>query len=265
MKCNKIYIKVFVALTYVAMVVVNFLANALPINNRSTGVISDAYPNLFAPAGLTFSIWGLIYLLLAGYVLYQFGLFGNTSEKEKKGLLEKINFYFILSSLANVAWIFAWHYDFIGLSVLIMVILLISLIKIADIINREKFNLKENIFVHLPFSIYFGWITVATIANITVFLVSINWNGFGMSDQVWTIFALLAGLLIGSLRMWKDRNIFYGLVLVWAYGGILLKHTSINGFAGRYQDIIITISVCLLLLLINLFLLLVYNQKYAKK
>ncbi|QQG52503.1 MAG: tryptophan-rich sensory protein [Candidatus Falkowbacteria bacterium] len=252
MNNKNIIIKAMVAVSYVAMVAVNWLANALPINNRSTGAISDAYPNLFAPAGLTFSIWGLIYLLLASYCLYQFGLFQNDRGRGKAALFQKIGLYFILSSLANIAWIFSWHYDFIGISVVLMAVILFSLIKIADILNKEKLLLKEKFFIRVPFSVYFGWITVAAIANITVFLVSINWNGFGISDQVWTIIVLLAGLLIVILRMIKDKNVAYGLVLVWAYAGILLKHLSADGFSGRYQGVIITTVLCILGFLISL-------------
>jgi len=244
---KNIFIKILAGLAYIAMVFVNFLANSLPINNRSTGAISNAYPNLFAPAGLTFSIWGLIYLMLAGYVLYQFISFGKDSIKKKEGLLNKINILFIATSIANISWIFAWHYDFIGLSVIIMAVLLILLIKIADIIRDGQLKSYEQLFISIPFSIYFGWITVAAIANITVFLVSLGWNGFGIADFIWTSIILLIGALIGILRMRKDKNIAYGLVLIWAYLGILLKHVSVGGFAGKYPNVIITVIVCLAL------------------
>ncbi len=236
-------LKIFTAVTYVGMVVVNYLANSLPINNRSTGMISDAYPNLFAPAGLTFAIWGLIYLLLAGYVLFQF----LDKDQKIEQLLKKINPLFIATSIINILWIFSWHYDYIGVSVILMVALLVLLIKIADIIRGQVFTTNQKIFVWAPFSVYFGWITVATIANITVFLVSLSWNGFGISDYVWTSIILLVGALIGILRMKKDKNIAYGLVLVWAYLGILLKHQSADGFNGQYPSVIVTLAVCLVL------------------
>ncbi len=238
---KNILIKSLAGVTFVAMVAVNFLANSLPINNRSTGAISDAYPNLFAPAGLTFSIWGLIYLLLAGYILYQFF---NNSQKNKE-IFNKINPLFIASSLANIFWIFAWHYDYIGLSVLIMATLLILLIKIADIIRIQQFSPLEKFFIWSPFSVYFGWITVAAIANITVFLVSVGWNGFGIADFVWTSIVLAIGAIIGILRMSRDKNIVYALVLVWAYLGILLKHLSVDGFGGQYPSVIVTVILCL--------------------
>ena len=236
-----IYLKIFAGSAYVAMVVVNFLANGLPINNRSTGEISADYPNLFAPSGVTFSIWGLIYLFLGGYVLYQF----MKSDKSREGLFKKINPLFITSSLANILWVFSWHYDYIGLSVFIIGILLYSLIKIANIIQLEQFSRAEILFIKTPFSMYFGWITVATIANITVFLVSIDWNGFGITDFIWTNIILFIGALIGIARMNKDKNVIYGLVLIWAYLGILLKHLSIAGFNGQYQSIIIVVTLCL--------------------
>ena len=224
------------------MVVMNFLANGLPLNNRSTGAISNDYPNLFAPAGPAFSIWGLIYLLLGAYVIYQF----IKKDQKTENLLNKINPFFIATSLANISWIFAWHYDFIGLSLLIMATLLFLLIKIADILRAEKFTSIENIFVWAPFSIYFGWITVAAIANTTVFLVSIGWNGFGIADFVWTSIILLVGAIIGILRMQKDKNIAYGMVLVWAYSWILFKHISTGGFDGLYPSVIATVIISLI-------------------
>jgi hypothetical protein len=176
------FTKIIAVIAYIGMVIVNFLATSLPINNRSTGAISDAYPNLFAPAGVTFSIWGLIYLLLAGYVIYQFTRGG----KAKDDLIKKINPLFVATSLVNISWIFAWHYDYIGISVILMLCLLVLLIKIANILRTGQFNMLDKLFIRAPFSIYFGWITVATIANITVFLVKTGWNGFGIPDYVWT-------------------------------------------------------------------------------
>ena len=237
-------VKILAGVAYFAMIIINFLANALPINNRSTGQISDAYQNLFAPTGLTFSIWGLIYLLLGGYVVYQF----IKASQQKEELINKINPLFIATSLINIAWIFSWHYDIIPLSVLLMIILLFLLIKIADILHKEQFISPEKLFVKTPFSIYFGWITVAAIANITVFIVSTGWNKFGINEFVWTSIVLLTGALIGVLRINRDKNIAYGLVLIWAYFGILLKHISISGFNGQYPIVIATVITCLGLL-----------------
>lgn len=233
--------KILGGVAYITMVVINFLANDLPLNNRSTGDISNAYPNLFAPAGPAFSIWGLIYLLLGGYVFYQF----VNKDKKTKDLIRKINPLFIATSLANISWIFAWHYDYIGLSVLIMATLLFLLIKIANILHKEQFTSLKKLFIWAPFSVYFGWITVASIANITVFLVSIGWDRFGIANFVWTSIILLVGALIGILRMHKDKNIAYGMVFIWAYSWILFKHVSASGFDGQYPNVIATVIVCL--------------------
>jgi hypothetical protein len=242
---KNLFRRTFVLIAYLGMIFVNYLANALPINGIDTGQISDNYPNLFAPIGFTFSIWGLIYLLLGIYSFYQF-FKPQINEK----LLNKINLYFILTSLINILWIFAWHYDFIGLSVLLMLVLLISLIGIADSFKGQSLSIKEKIIIKLPFSIYFGWITIATIANITILLVSLNWNSFGLSDVFWTIIVLLVGAIIGLLGTIKDKNIAYGLVFIWAYLGIYFKHISTSGFAGRYQEIIMTVVLCIFLFLI---------------
>lgn len=258
---KNILIKSFAGVAFIAMVVVNFLANRLPINDRTTGMISEEYSNLFAPAGFTFSIWGLIYLLLACYVFYQFIPSSKKERQENEVLLKKINILFIATSIANISWIFAWHYDFIVLSVLIMAVLLISLIKIANIIRVKKMTTLEKIFISTPFSVYFGWITVATIANITVFLVSIGWTGFGLADFIWTIIILMAGALIGILRMNKDKSIAYGLVLIWAYFGIMFKHLSTEGFGGQYPSIIGTVFACLILF--GIFVGILIYKKYS--
>lgn len=231
------------------MVVVNVLANALPINGVTTAQVSDSYPNLFAPAGITFSIWGLIYLLLAGYTLYQLGLFQPDRGKSKSRLFEKVGLYFGLSSVANILWIFSWQYNLIGISVVLMLVILFCLIKIADLLRVQTFSKQENFFFKLPFSVYFGWITVATIANITVLLVSIGWQGFGISDQIWMTLILLIGAAIGILRTLKDKSVAYALVLVWAYLGILLKHVAATGFNSQYTEVIVTASMCIALFL----------------
>lgn len=232
-------IKILALLSYVIMVVVNYLAVSIPIGGRSTGQISDNYSNLFAPAGYAFSIWGLIYTLLAIYVIYQFW-------NKKDDLLERVNKIFIINALLNACWIFAWHYDIIWLSVIIMAGLLFTLIRIADIFRENILSQKDRWLVRLPFNVYFGWITVATIANITVFLVYLGWNGFGLSNIFWTVVVLLVGALIGSWRMLQDRFVSYGLVLVWAYSAILSKHLSESGFRGQYPAIIGTVALCLL-------------------
>ncbi len=254
-----IYLKILALVSFLVMIVANALANILPINNITTGQISDSYPNLFAPAGFTFSIWGLIYLLLFIYTIYQFFLKGKDEE-----IIKKISPYYIASSLINATWIFAWHYEQIFLSVILMLGILYCLIKIANIMRDQKLEFMKNLFLSVPFSIYFGWITVATVANITVFLVSTGWNGFGVADYVWTSIILLVATFVGIARTFYDKKIAYILVFIWAYYGILSKHTSLNGFNNQYSLIIYTLYICLGLFLITTIYFLVKKPSTTK-
>ncbi len=242
-------VKVLVVLTFLGMVTVNSLANFLPINGQTTGEVSESYPNLFAPAGLAFIIWGLIYFLLAGYTLYQLGFFQERWPKNRAGLLNAVGLYFSVSSLANTGWIFAWHYNRIGLSMLLMAVILVCLIQIARAINGHELSLREYLFIKLPFSVYFGWITVATIANATTLLVSLGWDGFGLSEATWAVIIILTGLVIAVATMLRFRDIAYGLVVIWAYSGIILKHTSASGFANQYPGVIAAAAISIVVLI----------------
>ncbi len=257
---------IFVLITYLAMIIVNGLANALPINGMITGDISDSYPNLFAPTGITFIIWGVIYLLLAAHTAYQLGLFRKKGEEVKTALLKEVGILFSISSLANVAWIFAWHYKNILLSLLFMLIILVCLMLIYVRINKETLTANEKVFIRLPFSVYFGWITVATIANATTLLVDklgSPVNLLGISEVVWTVVILLIGLAIGAFTTFKNRDIPYGLVIVWAYIGILVKHllAQPDGFNSQYPAVIVTVIISLVMLVATL----VFTQLKAKK
>lgn len=255
------YIKLLVILTFLAMIIVNALANILPINGQETGQVSDSYPNLFAPAGLAFAIWGLIYLLLTGYVFYQAGLFQDNSKSIDVKMLNKIGLLFSISSIANAAWIYSWHYYLIPLSMLLMIVILICLILITRINNKEELSVRERIFIRLPFSVYFGWITVATIANSTTLLVSTGWNGFGISDSIWAAIIISVGMVIGIATVLKNNDIAYGLVLIWAYAGILIKHISASGFSGQYTLVIATVIICIVLFVITECYVLFTNKK----
>ena len=245
-----LWVKVSVAVTFLVMIAANTLANVLPINGVSTGQVSDDYQNLFTPAGLTFSIWGVIYLLLAGYVLYTLGFFQSDKNNVKSELLYRTGILFSISSLANTAWIFCWHYDLIPLSMLVMVVLLVSLIYIVRVIGKEELSLRDKIFIRLPFSIYFGWISVATIANFTVMLVSWNFDGFGIAESGWAAVIIVIGLLIGSVTAIRNKDVAYALVFLWAYTGILIKHSSSAGFSGSYPGVVSTVTICIILLII---------------
>ena len=237
MKVADLPVKVLLTVTYLAMVFVNYLANALPLNGRQTGEVSDAYGNLFAPAGITFSIWGVIYALLALHVLYQWGVF-RRGQSDNGPLLRRVGILFSISSLANTAWVFAWHYDQILLSTVLIASILVVLGMIVVTLRDYSLTTREHWLVRTPFSVYFGWLTVATVANITVFLVSLGWDGFGVSNQIWAVIIVLVAAVIGTATMIRNRDKAYGVVLIWAFTGIIIKHLSADGFSGQYPEVI---------------------------
>ncbi len=243
-------IKILVAVTFTGMITVNALANILPINGVNSGQVSDSFFNLFAPAGLTFAIWGLIYLLLLMYTVFQFRLFKLKQESIADRLLIKIGIAFIISSLANTAWIFMWHYGLMPIAMIMISIILICLIYINALLRTQKLTTLTKIFVRLPFSVYFGWLTVATIANAVTLLVYLGWDRFGIAEELWMILIVIVGMLIGSATTLFNRDPAYGLVLIWAYAGILYKHLSDSGFAGKYPEVYTVVVACLALLLI---------------
>jgi hypothetical protein len=198
-------------LFFAVMIVMNYLANALPLNGKTTGAVSDALPNLFAPAGLTFSIWGIIYLLLLVFCVTQF-----TSSNQ--AVISRIGWLFAVSCILNAVWIVTWHYGRLPLSVIVMLGLLVSLIWINIIVKDLPFGL-----IKAAFGIYLGWICIATIANVTALLVSYNWNGFGISGETWTIIMIIVGALITVMTLWRLDNPFIGLAVVWAFAGIMIK------------------------------------------
>jgi hypothetical protein len=243
-------IRLFVPLFFVLMITVNALANILPINGLNTGEVSEAYTNLFTPSAGTFSIWGVIYLLLLLYTLFHVGVI--RAKDKHHSLLNQVGFWFILTCLLNSAWIFAWHFKVIWVSLLLMVLLLLCLLKIALVFQGFELTRLEKLVIRLPFSVYFGWISVATIANATVFLISIHWGRFSLSPVVWTVVILVIGAVIGILTTLRFKDYGYLLVFIWAYLGILIRHYSkINGYGGLYPSIMITCGIAIIAFLLT--------------
>lgn len=203
---------------------VNSLAGATTLlNGRTSGQVSDAYPTLVTPAGFTFSIWSIIYILLGVFVVYQ-----ALPRNRDASFLSRISFLFLLSGLLNVFWLFLWHYGFITLSVIFMFGLLASLITIylrLDI-GKATVPLRERVCVHLPFSVYMGWITVASIANVSVALTFVGWDGGGIDPAIWAVLVIAVALLITLIAIGARRDVAYGLVIVWALAGIMAKQSG---------------------------------------
>jgi hypothetical protein len=210
-------------LAVVAVLVVNGLANALPLNNQTTGEISDRFQVYFVPAGYVFSIWGLIYLGLLAFAVFQ-----ALPAQRDNPRLRRVGYLFAASCVANIAWLFLWHYEQFVLTLVAMIALLLLLIAIYLRlgIGRAAVSPAEKWLVHVPFSIYLGWITVATIANATSVLDYLGWGGWGISDEVWAVIMLVAAGLIAAAMSLTRGDVTYSLVIMWALAGIAVKHAG---------------------------------------
>lgn len=208
----------------VVTIVMNYLSNTGVFNGKTIADISEKYQNLFTPAGYAFSIWGLIYLGLLGFVFYYGPLFKQT--EEKKQTVMQIGWWFIISCIANSLWVLAWLYDSILLSVLLMILILFSLLKIVVNTKMELYNapLKKFIFLWWPFCIYSGWISVALIANIAAYLTKAGWNGFGISPTIWTITMLAVATSIHIFMIWNRNMREFALMTVWAFIAIAVAN-----------------------------------------
>lgn len=227
------------ALGFLGVVAVNGLANALPLNGVRTGELSDELPNLFVPAGLTFAIWGLIYLLLAGYVAF---LLAEAFGKRKGAAWESGDgWLFASNAAANAAWIFAWHWRDIKVSLALMAVILYTLIALEErILPRlgeggslaaapgDRKAQARRFFLSVPIRVYLGWILVATIANFTAFLVKSGWDGFGLDPRIWTVALIGAALALALYYALGRGAVATPLVVVWALAGIVIKRTSVD-------------------------------------
>ncbi|WP_456272116.1 TspO/MBR family protein [Bacillus sp. AK031] len=226
--------------SFILVLVVNTLSVTLPLNGQSTGEISNRLDVFFTPAGYVFSIWSLIYLLLGIWIIRQI-----PKKKRDSEYYQQISPFFIITCLLNTAWIFMWHYNYFLLSVIVMLCLLVTLI----IIYRKVKDLKSNFFDVLPFSIYLGWISVASVANISYYLTYIEWNGFGLGDTFWSILSLAAALGLAVTFRFKQHDWVFPLVFVWAVIGIGVNNQEQHPILST-----LSYSVALLIFLAVLFL-----------
>jgi benzodiazapine receptor len=217
-------------LAFVLTIIVNGIAGSTTlIGGKTTADISNANPTLVTPAGYVFAIWGVIYVLLGVFVVYQ-----ALPRNRDKPFHGRIGWLFMLSSTMNILWLFAWQYEYLTLSVILMFLLLISLILIylrLDI-GRAKVGRGERIAVHLPFSVYLGWITIATIADVSATLVSLKWDGFGVSAGTWAVVIILVATVVAALVAAIRRDVAYEVVIVWAFVGIAVNQASNQTIVG---------------------------------
>ncbi|KHE71534.1 TspO/MBR family protein [Halobacillus sp. BBL2006] len=238
---------IFNLIAYLLVITVNGLANALPLNGQTTGGISNRLNVLFTPAGYVFSIWALIYILLGIWIIRQF-----PASRRDLPVYQNTSGLFVLSSVLNSLWIFMWHYEFFGLSVIVMLLLLITLIRLYVKLKASD----ASFFDLLPFSVYLGWISVATIANMSYYLTYIGWDGFGISASVWTFLLLIVATLLAIFFMYSENDWVYPLVFVWAFIGIGVKNQD------AYVPLVVYSSYILAVVL--LFFTVIYAFKHRK-
>ena len=239
---------------FIGVIAVNALANILPINGYNTGQISAFYPNAFVPAGFTFSIWGVIYTLLLTYTIaYTFYTMQRNAPKSVIDFIDKVHPFYLLTCILNMAWIIAWHYLYLGLSLMIMLAFLFTLIKLFITISKEKFELRPfyRFWIYHPFVVYLGWISVATIANFTALFVGIGWQGEPFAPTTWSILLMAIALILGIVLVGLKKEPAYGFVLAWAfygiYGGQLKDSAAVGYTAAVASSFILALSFTILI------------------
>ena len=211
-------------IAFVLTVLVNGLAGSTTLlGGKNTAQISDSNPTLITPAGYVFSIWGIIYVLLGVFVVFQ-----ALPSQKGKDFQKRIGWFFVLGSIANMVWLFLWQFEYLTFSIVLMFLLLATLILIYTRlgIGKSKTTMREKLAVHVPFSVYLGWITIASIANVAVTLVSINWDGFGISAETWAALIVVVALIITLLVVATRKDVAYALVIIWALVGIAVKQSG---------------------------------------
>lgn len=206
-------------------ITINYLSSAGIFNGVTVADISDQYHNYFTPAGYAFAIWGLIYVGLLAFVIYT-GKSLFVKDESNDEIVLKVGWWFVLSCVANSLWIVFWVKNVLWVTVLLMLFLLLCLIKIILNLNMEMdyHPFKKYLFIYWPFAIYAGWVSVAFIADISSFLVKMDWNGFGLSPVLWTIIMIVIAGLINLTVIWKRNLREFALVGVWALVAIAIEN-----------------------------------------
>ena len=203
-------------LSLIAVIVVNATANILPINGKTTGEISNSLPVLFTPADYVFSIWAVIYMLMAFWL---YGFIRNKANVEH-ALFNRRAVFFVISCLFNVAWILLWHFGYFEWTIVIILGLLFALLSIYFTYSKKD----NSFFCRVPIAVYLGWTFVATITNISYVLTLHEWSGLGLSTPLWTVIYLTIATAIALHYLYHYADISLALVFVWAFIGIAVKN-----------------------------------------
>lgn len=256
---------IFNALSFIIHLLFTYLIQAKIINNKNVSEISAEYESLFTPEGITFSIWGIIYTLLGLFCLYHIRIaYKHDRTHAGNGELSKIGLWFIIINLASAGWLVAWVNGYLSLSVLLIIIQLVGLIAIHIRLNiyRPDKTAGVKLCTQFPLSVYLGWISIATIANISSYLVASNWNALNISPINWTIIMMNIATLLSLLIIFLKKNIYFGLVVAWGLYGIMLKRKSAD--EELYSNIIMTAWICIALIVMAAAVQLARNISYRK-
>ncbi|GLB52696.1 hypothetical protein NBRC110019_17360 [Neptunitalea chrysea] len=212
-------------LSVIVAIFIGYYTQAIHLNGNTMASLSTEYYNLFTPANYAFAIWGIIYLLLVvSSVSHLILVFGK--KQEPKFLLQS-GYWFLIANIANATWVIVWLYELTGISVLVILVLLFSLLKIVQktgIAFAPKIapNVKR---IHwVTFSIYSGWVAVATIANIAAYLVKLGWNGNPLSEAQWTILMITIAYCINIIILFRRNMIGFVIVGIWSLIAIYMRH-----------------------------------------
>jgi hypothetical protein len=241
-RVRKPALRALVLITTVAMVVGNVLAEALPLFGRGTGEVSARYPVLITPAGYVFAIWGLIYLAMLAYGLAQF-----RDPLASMELPDRLAVPLIVSNFANVSWLVLWHALQIAWTVPVMVVLLLSLIAAYVIARRTRppaVPRLERWVVRGTLGLYLGWVSVATIANVSIALYAAGWQGIGISPVAWSVIVLVLGAGLALASQLVDADPVFATVFVWAFVGIAVNTpAAVVAWTAAVLAVVIVIAV----------------------
>lgn len=249
--------KLITLIMFFLLIIVNALADALPINQVTTSEISSIHPTLITPAEYTFFIWIVIYILLGAFTLYQLKPETKSALSDKQ--FNELRYYFCLSCVGNILWLFSWHYNMIDVSAIVMLMLFYCILSAVKLLHTVNTTHKDELFLNISFELYLGWIMAALIVNIAVFLESLDWYEASAPGVFWSVVLLVLGMLICTASMLRNKSIYIGIGTIWAYFGILVKHFLNGGFQREYLSITIVTILCIgVLMLIQV---LVYKKK----
>ncbi len=237
---NDRFRQILVIIATSGVIFVNFLAAAGFVNNKTTGELSDKYMTDITPAGYAFSIWSLIYIGLIGFSIYQ-----ALPANEDNRFFKRIRTSYIVNCVANCAWIYAWHYELVPLSILIMLVLLGTLAFINVVLIRAD-STAEIITTKVPFNLYFGWVTVATILNASITLFYFGVQFPPTLTSIVGAFLIFASAGIGILLRFKISSFFYPIAIAWGLTAIAVKQSGDT-------IIVVASAICVILLLISAF------------